>query len=155
MDDCEALSDRIGILVRGKLNYIGTFEHLKEDYQEGVSVILRIKKTRKSRSRYTRQAITVKGTLEELKADIEEMCKEAVLKIEVSTYLNYFVPIKTITWSKLFIVLEQLKFKGLITSYSVCETTADQIFSYNVSSLDHLKDQKIMEFLEERRKATD
>lgn len=154
MDDCEALCDRIGILVRGKLSFIGNLQHLKEDYQDGVTVMLRAPKTRQSRTRLTRQAITVKGQVEQIKADFEDAFPEAILKIEITTYLNYFMHISGIKWSKLFSVLERLKFKGMITSYSVCETTLEQIFSYNVASVAYLKDRmKIAEFLKERKRA--
>lgn len=153
MGDCEALCDRIGILVRGKLSFIGNLQHLKEDYKDGVTVILRAPKTRQSRTRLTRQAISVKGQGEQIKAEIEDTFPEAILKIEISTYLNYFLPISKIKWSRLFNLLEYLKVKEMITNYSVCETTLEQIFSYNVASLDYLKDQmKIAEFLKERKR---
>lgn len=154
MDDCEALCDRIGILVRGKLSFIGNFQHLKEDYQDGVTVILRAPKTRQSRTRLTRQAISIEGELEQIKAEMEDSFPEAILKIEISTYINYFVPIIGIKWSRLFYVLEHMKLKEMITSYSVCETTLEQIFSYNVASLDSMKkSMKISEFLKERKTA--
>lgn len=154
MDDCEALCDRIGILARGKLSFIGNFQRLKEDYQDGVTVLLRAPKTRQSRTRLTRQAISIEGELEQIKAEMEDSFPEAILKIEISTYLNYFVPIIGIKWSRLFYVLEHMKFKEMITSYSVCETTLEQIFSYNVASLDSMKkSMKISEFLKERKTA--
>lgn len=154
MDDCEVLCDRIGILVRGKLSFIGNFQLLKEDYQDGVTVLLRAPKTRQSRTRLTRQAISVKGQLEQIKAEMEDSFPEAVLKIEITTYLNYFIPISRIKWFRLFYILERMKRKEMITSYSVCETTLEQIFSYNVASLDSLNERmKISEFLKERKRA--
>lgn len=154
MDDCKVLCDRIGILVRGRLSFIGNLQQLKEDYQDGVTIILRAPKTRQSRTRLTRQAITIKGQVEQIKADFEDAFPEAILKIEITTYLNYFMPISKIKWSKLFHLLEHLKSKRMITSYSVCETSLEQIFSYNVASFDYLTDHmKITEFLKERKRA--
>lgn len=43
MDECEALSDRLGIMVNGQFKCIGSVQNLKNKYGKGYTLILKCK----------------------------------------------------------------------------------------------------------------
>lgn len=45
MEECENLCDRLTILVKGRMQCIGTAQHLKQTYAQGFSVLVKISDT--------------------------------------------------------------------------------------------------------------
>lgn len=43
MDECEALSDRLGIMVNGQFQCLGSVQHLKNKYGKGYTLIIKCK----------------------------------------------------------------------------------------------------------------
>jgi ABC-type multidrug transport system ATPase subunit len=43
MEECEALCNRIGIMVKGQFRALGSLQHLKDKYSEGYSLSFSIK----------------------------------------------------------------------------------------------------------------
>lgn len=41
MDECEALSDRLGIMVNGQFQCLGSVQHLKNKFGKGYTLILK------------------------------------------------------------------------------------------------------------------
>jgi len=56
MDECEALSTRLAIMVNGKFRCIGSTQHLKNKFGEGYTLIAQIESSREER-RMTRQSL--------------------------------------------------------------------------------------------------
>ena len=44
MEECEALSTKLGIMVNGQLKCLGSIQHLKSKFGKGYSLILKVKK---------------------------------------------------------------------------------------------------------------
>ena len=45
MEECEALSTKLGIMVNGQLKCLGSIQHLKSKFGKGYTLILKCKKT--------------------------------------------------------------------------------------------------------------
>lgn len=154
MHDCEDLCDNVGILQKGHLSFIGSLDKLSENYKDGFTIVLKIKKTREAKNRMTRIAINLEGYPGEIKQGIDGLFQpEAILKIDSPTYINYFVPQKTnICWSRVFTKLELMKSKGFLTTYTVIETSFDQIYLYSLHESDQTKKLNLAEVLKVRKK---
>lgn len=79
MEECENLCDRLTILAKGRMQCIGTAQHLKKTYAQGFSVLIKIPET------------ISEGALARLKTRIQEQFENhCILKDEhrVSIFLN-------------------------------------------------------------------
>lgn len=45
MEECENLCDRLTILVKGRMQCIGTAQHLKQMYAQGFSILVKVSDT--------------------------------------------------------------------------------------------------------------
>lgn len=136
-------------MVKGKLNYIGYTKNLRKQFEDGYTLVVRFKKTYKSRSQLKR-SFSLQGNLLEVKGCIEDTLPEAILKIEYPSHLNYYIPYKTFKWSKVFRLLEKMQFHELLSDYSIYRPNLEQIFYYLTFKSD-LREKKITEFLKERK----
>lgn len=112
MEECEALCTRIGIMVSGRLHCLGSSQHLKSKY--GVCYELEI-----------RRCVTI-DTIECFSI-IKNTLESATLDEEHGSFFR----VKTsndIDLSRAFRLLEQLKVDHKIVSYSVAQSTLEQIF---------------------------
>lgn len=51
MDECEALCDRLTIMVGGKMKCIGTIQNLKQVYSKGFTILVKLKSVEEFRSK--------------------------------------------------------------------------------------------------------
>lgn len=112
MEECEALCTRIGIMVSGRLYCLGSSQHLKSKY--GVCYELEIKRVAGVET--TECFCLIKNVLE-----------SATLEEEHGTFFR----VKTandIDLSDAFKLLEEMKVSHKILSYSVSQSSLEQIF---------------------------
>jgi len=128
MEECEALCNRVGIMVNGQLRCIGTAQHLKSRYGKGYQLDLTL----------TQQ--TVNGDESE-KAETLEKLQNALAKsfgtislIENNGSRVSYELVKSEAQLKLgamFNILEEMKnghFEAVIEAYALSQTTLEQIF---------------------------
>ena len=134
MEECEALCNRIGIMVSGKFSCLGSLQHLKNRFSEGYSIDLRFEPGRRDA---VFDAIIARG----IPAEIVEK-HDTELKLRVQD--------PTVKLRDIFSAIEHLRSKsggtaaltvsavddsalpaasgGLIDDYSVSQTTLEQVF---------------------------
>ncbi|EAT33049.1 AAEL014699-PA, partial [Aedes aegypti] len=115
MDECEELCNRLSIMVDGRLRCIGFIQRLKEKYGKGFNLLLKLN-----------DGQTERGC--ELVAEVRQRfgCD---LKEEHDGMLKFLVP-EQVPLSQLFGQMNALKveFNGLINSFSINETSLEDIF---------------------------
>mmetsp|Transcript_25625 Transcript_25625/g.41335 ORF Transcript_25625/g.41335 Transcript_25625/m.41335 type:complete len:427 (-) Transcript_25625:250-1530(-) len=113
MEECEALCARIGIMVSGRLQCLGSLPHLKQRYAQGFQLDVKVQKGRiKSYKEWIKKVFPDAKLLE----DQEENMTHQVAHISKSSL------------GKIFRLLEDAKNEQGIVEYSVRETTLEQIF---------------------------
>ncbi|KAK2172716.1 hypothetical protein NP493_937g00047 [Ridgeia piscesae] len=120
MDECEALCNRLVIMVGGRLQCIGSLQHLKSKF--GKDYMLVIQMSRKETGEFDDSML--------LEQFLSERFHGCVLTSSDHGQLHYSVPEKTVTWPVLFSVLEKAKNDYIyhMEDYSICQTTLEQIF---------------------------
>lgn len=152
MSECEALCNRIGILRKGQLIYIGDFDQLRENYIGVFTLVLEAPKCGKKRITFTRELIMFQEDMEEVKGHIEDAFPTAILKVEYPARLNYLISLHEIKWSKLFALVENLKCRNMLSEYYVLETNLEQIFVYYNAVCEQIEKKDIAIYLQERMK---
>ena len=114
MEECEALCDRIAIMVNGTFQCLGSIQHLKTRFGDGYTVMIRMSGEQPKLS-----------PLEEF---ISETFPESLLKEEHHNMLHYHFTSTRIPLSFIFGTLESVRARFGIEDYSVCQTTLDQVF---------------------------
>jgi len=145
MDECEALSTRLAIMVNGVFRCLGSTQHLKNKFGEGYTLIAQIEVGREER-RMTRQSLelgrrrsSAKNTNSDLLQDwekelqpirgyIENTFPGSELKDIHAGYVHYHVKDTRITWGYMFRKMEEAKARYKIEAYSVGQTTLEQVF---------------------------
>jgi ABC-type multidrug transport system ATPase subunit len=118
MEECEALCNRIGIMVSGEFKCLGSLQHLKSRFSEGYSVDLRFAE---GKGLHVMNALNTRHA--DLGAEvIETHATEIKLRI-----VNAQMPL----W-RIFDAVEDLKTTEeeaiRIDDYSVSQTTLEQVF---------------------------
>ena len=113
-EECEALCTRLAIMVNGRFRCLGSAQHLKSKFGEGYTVTLRV------------------GRNDECKAAAQSFIDdafagEASLKEVHLNQMEYQIGSK-IRISSIFSELEKSKNFGIVSDYSVTQTTLDQVF---------------------------
>jgi len=114
MEECEALCQRIAIMVDGRMQCIGSSQHLKSRFGTG----------------YTIEARALEGRPVEPIAEYITDKFEGATKLESQGgQLRYQVPLESVNGlAELFVLLEDIKIRLGIESYSVGQTTLEQVF---------------------------
>ena len=124
MEECEALCDKLAIMINGQLQCLGTIYNLKKRYGDGYRLILKCK-----HSEQTEQVVS------NLDSFIRAHFPTAIL--EDRQYETLFYTIKTnneianeqtLNLSRIFALIEENKLMLKIESYSLSQTTLEQIF---------------------------
>lgn len=117
MEECEALCDRVAIMVKGEFKCFGSIQYLKQRFGQGFTIKLKLKSTAKI------EEIVV------LKRNVEQDF-DCVLIDEHKGFLHYQVTNPQTSWYHLFNTIERLKSSGdsIIEDYTITETTLEQIF---------------------------
>ena len=114
MDECEALCARIGIMVNGAFQCLGSSQHLKDRFGDGYTVIIQTTSPNQleaTKSFFARELPA---------AHLVETCNG---RLEYNFALENMPPL-----SSLFRKLETCRSSLGITDYSVSQTTLDTVF---------------------------
>ncbi|CAK9279363.1 unnamed protein product [Sphagnum jensenii] len=113
MEECEALCNRIGIMVAGSLVCLGSIQQIKSCFGSGYTVELRCKSPKSLQSLH--QFMILKFP-------------ESTLEEQHMTRVKYHLPKKAFSLSKAFCALEREKDRLGIEDYSISQNTLEQIF---------------------------
>nr|XP_006820206.1 PREDICTED: ATP-binding cassette sub-family A member 2-like [Saccoglossus kowalevskii] len=114
MEECEALCTRLAIMVNGRFKCLGSPQHVKNKYGQGYMLTVKV-------GGESPDLIPARNFL-------STSIPGAVLKESHHNVLQYQVPNKIGTLSRVFGVLETEKSRYDIEDYSLTQTTLDQVF---------------------------
>jgi len=121
MEECEALCDRLAIMVNGQFQCFGSSSHLKKKFGQGFTILTKIPATGDEG-----------GDVElasRLKDWVGARLDDVAVKDEHKGYLHFHVANPTLPWHRLFRVMEEAKTEvGEGLEYSVSQTTLEQVF---------------------------
>lgn len=115
MEECEALCDRVGIMVSGKLRCIGSIQYLKSKFGKGYKLDIKLKDG-------------VLNTNDKTKAFIESNFPGACLEEEYPLFLKFEIPSNESSLTKIFKLIEENKSSLEIEDYNISQTSLEQIF---------------------------
>jgi len=126
MEECEALCDRLGIMVNGQFQCFGTVNHLKNKFAQGFSLQMKLEveelMARREYSAVTEMEERVIGA-------VEAQFNSTKIKDRHMGYLQFFIEDPTIPLHVLFSKMESIKtLTNVIEEYSIQETTLEQVF---------------------------
>jgi ATP-binding cassette, subfamily A (ABC1), member 3 len=149
MEECEALCNRLIIMVNGKICCIGSPQQLKNKFGKGYTVIVKVSAgtwdnksdhhvslTRRPSKIAWRQNSTVsndivlENNIKQVKAFMESSFPDCQLKSVHNNQLHFFLNHSNtqLLWAKIFGLIESEKQRLNIEDYSIGQTTLEQIF---------------------------
>eukprot|EP00455_Lapot_gusevi_P010287 TRINITY_DN14633_c0_g2_i3.p1 TRINITY_DN14633_c0_g2~~TRINITY_DN14633_c0_g2_i3.p1 ORF type:complete len:255 (-),score=72.55 TRINITY_DN14633_c0_g2_i3:43-807(-) len=114
IEEAEALSSRIGIMVQGRLQALGTAQHLNDKYVSGYDIVLKTHNTPKH----------VQDTIKLM----SELVPSATLSKEMRGTLYFKVTSRIGSFAALFTALQRHKTNGQILDYSISQVSLEQVF---------------------------
>ncbi|UYV62552.1 hypothetical protein LAZ67_2001032 [Cordylochernes scorpioides] len=122
MEECEALCNRLVIMVNGHFCCLGSSQYLKNKYSEGFTLGIKVSppiflSTDPPEER-DKKRVDFIGQIEELKNYIEKMYPAAILKAAHYGFLQYYISDTRINWAQIFGNLETARVKFNIEDYS-------------------------------------
>ena len=118
MEECEALCQRVAIMVNGQFQCLGSVQHLRTKFGQGFTILAKI------RSDLSQQS----GYLADLQNYFKQAIPSAVLKDVHQGLIHFHVTDTRTLWSHMFTVMEEVKAKYFLEDYVVSDTTLEQIF---------------------------
>jgi ATP-binding cassette, subfamily A (ABC1), member 3 len=148
MEECEPLCNRLVIMVNGKICCIGSPQQLKNKFEKGYTLMIKVSTamerrlsrtssespTRSMQTSFSRQTsylsndVVLTRNINEVKTFVSTSLPSSELKGVHNNLLHYHITDKTLTCSKLFGIIERAKERLKIEDYSVGQTTLEQIF---------------------------
>jgi hypothetical protein len=132
MEECEALCTKLGIMVNGQFQCFGNIQHLKNKYGNGYSLIIKCKYYHEFDNLSLQKNQLIIDNVEKF---INENIQNAELKDKQQQTLFYQIfnlnensDNNQMTIAKIFELIETNKDKLNIETYSLSQTTLDQIF---------------------------
>ncbi|KAK9892600.1 hypothetical protein WA026_020981 [Henosepilachna vigintioctopunctata] len=121
MEECEALCTRVAIMVNGNFQCLGSTQHLKSKFAEGYSVTLKVRKPENSAGLEHADTTNIEEFMTQHfpNGDLREKHQEL---------MTYFIRDESVTWSKLFAIMEMAKNLLDIEDYSVGQASLEQVF---------------------------
>nr|CAD7432558.1 unnamed protein product [Timema monikensis] len=118
MEECEALCNRLAIMVNGQFVCMGGCQYLKHKFGQGFTVMIKLR------------SIGSEDNLKLLKVTVEEQFQPScVLKDEHQGLLHYHIQDPHVPWKVLFLGMERLKgAHQIVEDYTISETTLEQVF---------------------------
>jgi len=113
MEECEALCDRLAIMVDGSLMCIGTTQHLKDKFGFGYLFSMHVDPDK---------------VLDLRRAVFDAFGEKAKLMEEHQGYCEFQIANDDTTYTDLFRQCEKIKQEWGLDSYSLTQTTLDEIF---------------------------
>jgi ABC-type multidrug transport system ATPase subunit len=112
MEECEALCQRIGIMVRGRLKCIGSIQHLKNRFGRGYMMEI--------------------NTVESQREVVKQLMFKQFPGVELTEFhagrLKFQLPKLQTSLSQVFGSIESMKDELQISDYSISQSTLEQIF---------------------------
>jgi ABC-type multidrug transport system ATPase subunit len=127
MEECEALCQRIGVLVKGELRALGTSQHLKTRFGQGFQVQLNV-----SEGAEERAMELVRETFDKVEL-IESV--GGVLKLRCEGVAG--AGVTAASCGRVFTMLESKRAEVGIVDYAVSQMTLEQIFISLVEKDEH------------------
>eukprot|EP00658_Telonema_sp_P-2_P006414 TRINITY_DN12438_c0_g1_i3.p1 TRINITY_DN12438_c0_g1~~TRINITY_DN12438_c0_g1_i3.p1 ORF type:complete len:2202 (+),score=596.20 TRINITY_DN12438_c0_g1_i3:221-6826(+) len=112
MEEAEALSHKITIMVGGRLRCIGTNQHLKDKFGKGYSLEIRVPDS---------ENLSVQTW-------INTTFPSSVLTENLGSQLRYEIPMEGLELSNAWETVEQGKREHGVTEYAISQTTLEQVF---------------------------
>ena len=145
MEECEALCNRLIIMVNGRICCIGSPQQLKTKFGDGYTVRIKVStglspttgnslgERRHSRIAWRENSITSCDiVLEQNLKEVEEFVKKSFDGTELKevhyNLMNFQINNTSISWAHIFGTIEKAKDNLNIEDYSVGQTTLEQIF---------------------------
>lgn len=126
MEECEALATRLGIMVNGQFKCLGSVQQLKNKYGKGYTLILKCKNGSDIGSQVLKVELFVKNNIRFAKLKDKQQ-DTLFYQIEIEDNIVYGQDgIQTI--ADLFTLLESNKDLLKLETYSLSQTTLEQIF---------------------------
>ncbi|XP_064490186.1 ATP-binding cassette sub-family A member 2-like [Ornithodoros turicata] len=123
MEECEALCQRLSIMVNGTFRCLGSTQHLKAKFGQGFTVLVKLSPGD------SLEVATTSATISSLCARMEEEFPGAwELKDSHQCLLHFHLHDTNLKWSHLFERMEALKQELGYEDYVVSDTTLEQIF---------------------------
>ncbi|XP_041978072.1 phospholipid-transporting ATPase ABCA1-like [Aricia agestis] len=123
MEECEALCSRLTIMVNGRFSCLGSSQHLKNKFSQGFTLTVKLKLLENAR----RHSLD-HSRIEAVKNFVAENFTDPKLMEEYDGLLTFYLPDRTMAWSRMFGVMERAKRELDIEDYSILQTTLEQIF---------------------------
>ncbi|CAF3666934.1 unnamed protein product [Rotaria sp. Silwood1] len=118
MDECERVCNRLGIMFNGQLACLGTIQHLKSKFSQGYTIDIKVRSTHND---------TNMTTIQNVQSFLLSQTQLNVETREIAHSTGSF-QIKRSTPADLFELLEQHKQNLNIETYTISQTTLEQIF---------------------------
>ncbi|RWS17143.1 ATP-binding cassette sub-family A member 3-like protein [Dinothrombium tinctorium] len=113
MDECEALCNRIAILIKGRLQCIGSIQHLKSKFRQGFIVYM--KTSKKTDSQMLQKYIKQKF--------INAFCKDMH-----PPHITFQIQELNVSLASIFEEMEQIKDLFQLEDYHITQTSLEQLF---------------------------
>ncbi|XP_059097129.1 phospholipid-transporting ATPase ABCA3-like [Tigriopus californicus] len=121
MEECEALCDRISIMVRGQFRCMGGPQHLKNKFGQGFTVIM---KMNQSHPNYQSDESKSK-----IKGFMTQKFPSIVVKDEHKDYVHFHIPDVNTPWYVLFQSMQEAKVNfPFVQDYALNETSLEDVF---------------------------
>ncbi|CAB3230088.1 unnamed protein product [Arctia plantaginis] len=137
MEECEALCSRLTIMVNGRFQCLGTPQHLKNKFSEGFTLTIKLKTDENNKPGLDPAA--------RVKDFVNLNFKDPKIMEEYQGLLTYYLPDRTIAWSRMFGIMERAKQELEIEDYTIAQTTLEQIFLQFTKYQGHEQEPKIGE----------
>jgi len=131
MEECEALCDRLAIMVRGSFQCLGGPQHIKSKFGKGFQIIIKLEPMSEAVNGIgnINQKQATKSALELLNSSVVKAFDSCSVTDEHMDYVHFHVANPQTSWSHLFGTMELIKKEHtIVQDYSVSETTLEQIF---------------------------
>ncbi|KAG6447126.1 ATP-binding cassette sub-family A member 2 [Manduca sexta] len=122
MEECEALCSRLTIMVNGRFQCLGTPQHLKNIFSQGFTLTIKLLIPDDA------SAAIIKNIADDIKSFVNTNFVRPRIMEEYQGLLTYYLPDRSIPWSRMFGIMENAKRDLLIEDYNISQTTLEQIF---------------------------
>ncbi|KAK3091888.1 hypothetical protein FSP39_023469 [Pinctada imbricata] len=118
MEECEALCTRLAIMVNGEFRCLGSTQHLKNKFGEGYTLIAKICYPSSGQP----------PDMEPIMKFISEQFPYSELKDLHQGMVIYHIKDTTLSWARIFGLMEKAKDEFNIEDYLISQTTLEQVF---------------------------
>ena len=122
MDECEALCDRLCIMVDGQFKALGEIQYLKEKFARGFTILVKFRVVLEGDG----EQVSVLETVERY---LVENLSSVKIRGKHRGYADFSIEDPSISWHVLFGVMERVKQKiPELEEYSINQTTLEEVF---------------------------